>query len=42
MVAVVVTFDRLTLLQRLVERLDQVPGLCVILVIYNASTDGTG
>ena len=42
MVAVVVTFDRLTLLQRLVERLDQVPGLSEILVIDNASTDGTG
>ncbi|CAI9408274.1 glycosyltransferase family 2 protein [Nocardioides sp. T2.26MG-1] len=41
-VAVVVTFNRLTLLQRLVERLDQVPGLAEILVVDNASTDGTG
>ncbi len=42
MVAVVVTFNRLPLLQRLVERLDQVPGLAEILVVDNASTDGTG
>lgn len=41
-VAVVVTFDRLPLLQRLIERLDQVPELSEILVIDNASTDGTG
>ena len=41
-VAVVVTFNRLTLLQRLVERLDQVPELSEILVVDNASTDGTG
>jgi rhamnopyranosyl-N-acetylglucosaminyl-diphospho-decaprenol beta-1,3/1,4-galactofuranosyltransferase len=41
-VAVVVTFNRLPLLHRLVERLDQVPGLTEILVVDNASTDGTG
>lgn len=41
-VAVVVTFNRLALLTRLVERLDQVPDLSEILVVDNASTDGTG
>ncbi len=41
-VAVVVTFNRLALLQRLVERLDQVDGLAEVLVVDNASTDGTG
>ncbi|WP_459968912.1 glycosyltransferase family 2 protein [Nocardioides pyridinolyticus] len=41
-VAVVVTFNRLPLLQRLLERLDGVPGLTEILVVDNASTDGTG
>ena len=41
-VAVVVTFDRLALLQRLLERLDEVPGLAEVLVVDNASTDGTG
>jgi rhamnopyranosyl-N-acetylglucosaminyl-diphospho-decaprenol beta-1,3/1,4-galactofuranosyltransferase len=41
-VAVVVTFQRLPLLQRLLERLDEVPGLAEILVVDNASTDGTG
>jgi len=41
-VAVVVTFNRLSLLQGLLERLDQVPGLAEILVVDNASTDGTG
>jgi rhamnopyranosyl-N-acetylglucosaminyl-diphospho-decaprenol beta-1,3/1,4-galactofuranosyltransferase len=40
--AVVVTFNRLGLLQRLVERLRSVPELGEILVIDNASTDGTG
>jgi len=40
--AVVVTFNRLTLLQRLVERLEAVPGLAEVLVVDNASTDGTG
>jgi rhamnopyranosyl-N-acetylglucosaminyl-diphospho-decaprenol beta-1,3/1,4-galactofuranosyltransferase len=39
--AVVVTFNRLELLQRLLERLDAVPGLDEVLVIDNASTDGT-
>ena len=39
--AVVVTFNRLTLLQRLLERLDAVEGLDEVLVIDNASTDGT-
>jgi rhamnopyranosyl-N-acetylglucosaminyl-diphospho-decaprenol beta-1,3/1,4-galactofuranosyltransferase len=41
-VAVVVTFNRLALLQRLVERLDHVEGLAEVLVVDNASTDGTG
>ena len=40
--AVVVTFNRLELLQGLVERLREVPGLSEILVVDNASTDGTG
>ncbi len=40
-VAVVVTFNRLELLQRLVERLAEVNDLAEILVIDNASTDGT-
>ena len=40
--AVVVTFNRLGLLQRLLERLRSVPDLGEILVIDNASTDGTG
>jgi rhamnopyranosyl-N-acetylglucosaminyl-diphospho-decaprenol beta-1,3/1,4-galactofuranosyltransferase len=39
--AVVVTFDRLTLLQRLLERLDTIDGLDEVLVVDNASTDGT-
>ena len=41
-VAVVVTFNRLALLQRLLERLADVPELCEVLVVDNASTDGTG
>ena len=41
-VAVVVTFNRLGLLQRLVARLGEVPGLAEVLVVDNASTDGTG
>jgi rhamnopyranosyl-N-acetylglucosaminyl-diphospho-decaprenol beta-1,3/1,4-galactofuranosyltransferase len=41
-IAVVVTFNRLGLLQRLVERLDQVPEVTEVLVVDNASTDGTG
>jgi len=40
--AVVVTFNRLGLLQRLVERLRTVPEVDEILVIDNASADGTG
>ena len=40
--AVVVTFNRLELLQGLVDRLREVPELSEILVIDNASTDGTG
>ncbi|MGZ4496941.1 MAG: glycosyltransferase family 2 protein [Nocardioides sp.] len=40
--AVVVTFNRLGLLQRLVARLREVPGLDEVLVVDNASTDGTG
>jgi len=39
---VVVTFNRLALLQRLVARLREVPELAEILVVDNASTDGTG
>lgn len=41
-VAVVVTFNRLALLQRLVERLHQVPEVSEVLIVDNASTDGTG
>jgi rhamnopyranosyl-N-acetylglucosaminyl-diphospho-decaprenol beta-1,3/1,4-galactofuranosyltransferase len=40
--AVVVTFNRLPLLQRLVARLREVDGLDGVLVVDNASTDGTG
>ncbi|MFC7501950.1 glycosyltransferase family 2 protein [Nocardioides sp. GCM10030258] len=40
--AVVVTFNRLAMLQRLIPRLQAVPGLERILVVDNASTDGTG
>ncbi|MGZ4452088.1 MAG: glycosyltransferase family 2 protein [Nocardioides sp.] len=39
--AVVVTYNRLTLLQELLERLDQVSELDEVLVIDNASSDGT-
>ena len=38
----VVTFNRLPLLQRLVRRLGEVPGLAEVLVLDNASVDGTG
>ncbi len=41
-VAVVVTYNRLDLLTRLVQRLGEIPGLSQILIIDNASTDGTG
>jgi rhamnopyranosyl-N-acetylglucosaminyl-diphospho-decaprenol beta-1,3/1,4-galactofuranosyltransferase len=41
-IAVVVTFNRLTLLQRLVAALREVPELAEIVVVDNASTDGTG
>ncbi len=41
-VAVVVTFNRLALLRRLLERLAEVPELAEVLVVDNASTDGTG
>ena len=41
-IAVVVTFNRLALARRLVERLLDVEDLHEILVIDNASTDGTG
>lgn len=40
--AVVVTFNRLAMLQRLIPRLQGVEGLERILVVDNASTDGTG
>ncbi|WP_341927628.1 glycosyltransferase [Nocardioides psychrotolerans] len=41
-VAVVVTFNRLALLERLVARLAEVPEVSEVLVVDNASTDGTG
>ena len=41
-VAVVVTFNRLALLQRLVGELRGTPGLAEVVVVDNASTDGTG
>ena len=41
-VAVVVTFNRLELLERLVRRLGEVDALAEVLVVDNASTDGTG
>ena len=41
-VAVVVTFNRLELLQRLVARLGETDGVAAVLVVDNASTDGTG
>lgn len=41
LVAVVVTFNRLALLQRLLDRLITIDGLDEILVLNNASTDGT-
>jgi rhamnopyranosyl-N-acetylglucosaminyl-diphospho-decaprenol beta-1,3/1,4-galactofuranosyltransferase len=40
--AVVVTYNRLELLQRLVRVLADLPGLDEVLVVDNASTDGTG
>ncbi|WP_236554016.1 glycosyltransferase [Nocardioides sp. AX2bis] len=40
--AVVVTYDRLPLLRVLLARLAEVPGLDEVLVLDNASTDGTG
>jgi rhamnopyranosyl-N-acetylglucosaminyl-diphospho-decaprenol beta-1,3/1,4-galactofuranosyltransferase len=40
--AVVVTFNRLELLQRLVGRLTEVDELAEVVVVDNASTDGTG
>jgi rhamnopyranosyl-N-acetylglucosaminyl-diphospho-decaprenol beta-1,3/1,4-galactofuranosyltransferase len=39
--AVVVTFNRVALLERLVPRLAETPGVDEILVVDNASTDGT-
>ena len=41
-VAVVVTYNRLPLLQRLVARLRDVAGLAEVVIVDNASTDGTG
>ena len=41
-VAAVVTFNRLDLLRELVDRLREVPQLAEVLVIDNASSDGTG
>ena len=40
--AVVVTYNRLELLQRLVKALTDVPELGEVLIVDNASTDGTG
>jgi rhamnopyranosyl-N-acetylglucosaminyl-diphospho-decaprenol beta-1,3/1,4-galactofuranosyltransferase len=41
-VAVVVTFNRLGLLEKLVARLGEIEGLAEVLVVDNASSDGTG
>ena len=41
-VAVVVTFNRLDMLRRQLQRLAEVPELDEVLVVDNASTDGTG
>ncbi|GAB2444720.1 glycosyltransferase family 2 protein [Nocardioides hungaricus] len=41
-VAVVVTYNRRELLRRLLDRLDGVPEVAEVLVVDNASTDGTG
>jgi len=41
-VAVVVTFNRLDMLRRQLERLAEIPELDDVLVVDNASTDGTG
>ena len=38
----VVTFNRLAMLQRQVARLAEVPEVDEVLVVDNASTDGTG
>ncbi len=38
----VVTFNRLPMLQRLLARLDEVPEVDGVLVVDNASTDRTG
>jgi rhamnopyranosyl-N-acetylglucosaminyl-diphospho-decaprenol beta-1,3/1,4-galactofuranosyltransferase len=41
-VAIVVTFNRLELLQRLLSSLRRTPGLAEVVVVDNASRDGTG
>ncbi|WP_238694279.1 glycosyltransferase [Nocardioides daphniae] len=41
-VAAVVTFNRIGLLRRLVARLREVPGVAEVVVVDNASSDGTG
>lgn len=41
-VAVVVTYNRLELLQRVLERLEGIDAVDEVLVVDNASTDGTG
>ena len=41
-IAVVVTFNRLALLEGLVAELRRTPGLTEVVVVDNASTDGTG
>ena len=41
-VAVVVTFNRLGLLEKLVARLGEIAGLSEVLVVDNSSSDGTG
>jgi rhamnopyranosyl-N-acetylglucosaminyl-diphospho-decaprenol beta-1,3/1,4-galactofuranosyltransferase len=41
-VATVVTFNRLELVRRLVARLGEIPRVAAVVVVDNASTDGTG
>lgn len=41
-VAAVVTYNRIDLLRQVVERIRAVPGVAEVLVVDNASADGTG